>query len=136
MEGVWDDEYEEDDLDYYGEAQEVSEPERKRIKLLDEDPTKEAKKPKIVKNPRPKLDIDAMLNEDKGLPELLRMATDVIFREGHEFEDMKQLLSVMQLWSHRLFPKYTFKDFLAKAEVLGKRRPVKTHIRKVRIGML
>lgn len=141
MEGVWDDEYEEDDfLDYYGEAEEVNEePERKKTKLLDpNDPVqpKQPKKPRIVQNPRPKLDIDRLLSEERGLPELLRMVCSITFRPGKEIKDLKRTLALFQLWSHRLFPKYTFEDFLNKCETLGKKRPIKTHLRKVRIGMI
>lgn len=133
MASIWADEYEEDDfLDNFEEAIEVPEPGGKRAKLLDDDPNslKEPKKPRIVQNPRPKLDMDTMLNEEKGLPELLRMGNHILFQPGQEFQDMKKLFSMMQLWSHRLFPKYTFKDFLMKAEGLGKKRPIKTHLRK------
>lgn len=141
MEGVWDDEYEEDDfLDYYGEAEEVPEPERKKTKLIDpndpDQPPKEPKKPRIVQNPRPKLDVDRLLSEDRGLPELIRMSRSINFKPGREIQDMKRTLAVLELWSHRLFPKYTFHDFLSKCETLGKKRPVKTHLRKVRMGMI
>ena len=140
MEGVWDEDYEEDNfLDYYGEAEEVPEPQRKKTKPLDpEDPNqpKEPKKPRIVQNPRPKLDVDRLLSEERGLPELLRLASNITFKPGKEVQDMKRTLALFELWSHRLFPKYTFNDFLTKCENLGKKRPVKTHIRKVRIGMI
>lgn len=140
MEGVWADEYEDDDfLDYYGEAEEVPEPSAKRTKLLDEDPNakpKEPKKTRIVQNPRPKLDTDRLLTEDNGIPELLREVVSIKFKEGREIQDMKRTLQVMHMWSHRLFPKFTFDDFLARCEVLGKKRPIKTHLRKVRTGMI
>lgn len=140
MEGVWDDDYEEDDfLDYYGEAVEVPEPERKKTKLLDpNDPNqpKEPKKPRVVLNPRPKLDVDRLLSEDRGLPELLKMVSNITFKPGQEVKDMKKTLVLYEHWSHRLFPKYTFDDFLTKCEDLGKKRPIKTHLRKTRLGML
>lgn len=139
MEGVWDDEYEEDDiLDYYGEAEEVNEPERKKTKLLDDDPnaTKEPKKPRIVQNPRPKLDVDRLLLEDKGLPELLRMVAKLEFTPGKEIDDMKRAMAVFELWAHRLFPKFTFADFITKCETLGKKRPIQTYLRKTRLDML
>lgn len=140
MEGVWDDEYEDDDpfLDYYGEAEEVPEPQRKKTKLIDgvEQPAKEPKPKRIVENPRLKLDVDRLLSEDRGLPELLKMASHIMFRPGHEIKDMQRFMALLELWSHRLFPKYTLKDFLAKCEVLGKKRPVKTHLRKIRVGLI
>lgn len=140
MEGVWADDYEEDDfLDYYGEAEEVPEPKKKKTKLVDPndpDQPKEPKKTRIVQNPRPKLDVDRLLSEDRGLPELLRMSAHITFTPGKEVKDMKRTLALFELWSHRLFEKYTLNDFLAKCEALGKKRPVKTHLRKVRIGMI
>lgn len=141
MEGVWADDYEEDDfLDYYGEAEEVPEPGKgtktKIINPDDPDQPKEPKKARIVQNPRPKLDIDRLLDEDRGLPELLRMVSNITFKPGRQFKDMKKTLALFELWSHRLFPKYTFEDFLTKCETLGKKRPVKTHLRKVRLGMI
>ena len=139
MDGVWADDYEDDDfLDYYGEAEEEPEPARKKTKLLDEDhnATKPPKKNRIVQNPRPKLDFDRLLSDEKGLPELLRMVTDITFRPGRELQDMKRTIQMIQFWSHRLFPKYKFDDFLTKCEVLGTKRPVKTHLRKVRLGMI
>lgn len=141
MEGVWADEYEDDDfLDYYGEAEEVPEPERKKTKLIDqpEDPNdpKRGKGPKKpVQNPRPKLDVQRILDE-QGLAELLKMASDITFKPGREVSDMKKTLALVELWSHRLFPKYTFHDFLTKCESLGTKRPIKTHLRKVRLGQI
>lgn len=143
MEGVWDDEYEDDDfLDYYGEAEEVPEPVRKKTKLLDSqdpdnpDQPKPPKKTRVVQNPRPKLDVERLLSDERGLPELLRMASDLTFRPGKEIKDMETTLAVFELWSHRLFPKYTFKDFLTKCQTLGTKRPIKTQLRKVRTGQI
>lgn len=140
MDGVWAEDFEEDDdfLDFYGEAEEVPEPQRKKIKVIDDHPdaAKEPRKIKVVQNPRPKLDVELLLNEERGLPELLRLSNKILFKPGNEMEDMKQTLNIMQSWAHRLFPKYNFQDFLTKAEALGKKRPIKTYLRKTRIGML
>lgn len=87
-------------------------------------------------NPRPKLDMDRLLNQETGLPELLRMMSAITFRQGREIKDMQRTIALMETWSHRLFPRYTFDDFLSKCETLGKKRPIKTHLRKVRIGMI
>lgn len=140
MEGVWADEYEDEDfLDYYGEAEEEPEPQRKKAKLINPDDPDQPKPPKIkkiVQNPRLKLDVDRLLSEDRGLSELLRMSSDITFKPGHEVKNMKSTLALFELWAHRLFPNYTFEDFLNKCETLGKKRPIKTHLRKVRIGMI
>lgn len=140
MDGVWADEYEDDDfLDYFGEAIEVPEPEaRGKAKLIDpNDPDKPQPKPKkVVLNPRPKLDTERLLLEDNGLPELVRSAYDLIYEPDKEIANLRKTLALLEHWSHRLFPKYTFKDFLEKCETLGKKRPVKTHLRKVRSGQI
>jgi len=140
MEGVWADEYEEDDfLDYYGEAQEVPEPEArgKKAKALDpDDPNQPKKVKKPVENPRPKLDVDKLLSEDRGLPQLLHSATNILMKPGDDIENMRKTVNLLQHWSHRLFPKYTFDDFLTKCETLGKKRPIRTHLRKVRTGQI
>jgi hypothetical protein len=138
MEGVWAEEFEDDDfLDNYGEAIEVPEPE-KRSKLIDpNDPDKPLPKPKKpVQNPRPKLDTERLLLEDHGLPQLIRSAYDLMYPPDKEIENLRRTLALLERWSHRLFPKYTFKDFLDKCETLGKKRPVKTHLRKVRTGLI
>lgn len=140
MEGVWADEYEDDDfLDYYGEAEEAPEPGKRKAQLLDpNDPNqpKEPKKPRIVQNPRPKLDVDRLLSDDRGLPELLNMTGNVLYMPGREIEFMRQTLSTLELWAHRLFPRYTFNDVLTRCENLGKKRPIKTHLRKCRLGQI
>lgn len=139
MEGVWDDEYESDNISNLSEAEEVPEKGSRTLKIIgpdDPDQPKEPKKMRIVRNPRPKLDTDRLLTEDRGLPELLNMGREVMFEPGKEVEGVKQTMAMIQLWSHRLFPKYTFRDFLSKTETLGKKRPIKTHLRKVRTGMI
>lgn len=144
--GVWADDYEEENfLDYYGEAEEVPEPMKrgaasgKKAILLDpNDPTQPAKPKvkKVVQNPRPKLDPDRLLLDNEGLPQLIREAYGLMYTPGQEIANLRKTLSMMERWSHRLFPKYTFKDFLDKCETLGKKRPVKTHLRKVRNGLI
>lgn len=139
MDGVWAEEYEDDDfLDNYGEAEEVPEP-QKRGGTIEVDPNDPdvAKKPKrIVMNPRPKLDIDRLLSEERGLRELINSAHGILYKPGKEIENLRKTMALLQHWSHRLFPKYTFKDFLDKCENLGKKRPLKTHLRKVRVGLI
>lgn len=136
MEGVWDDEYEEDDfLDMYGEALEVPEPGQKKTKEVKPDEVEKLKR-KPVLNPRPKLDVERLLNDKDGLPQLLNKAHSLTFTPGKEVEDMRRAISTIEHWAHRLFPKYTSDDFFEKCETLGKKRPVKTHLRKVRIGLI
>lgn len=139
MDGVWADEYEEDDfLDNFGEAIEVPDPEaRGKTKLIDpDDPDQPKKVKKPVENPRPKLDPDRLLSDDKGLSELLRETNRVVLKPGEDIENLRKTITALQYWSHRCFPKYTFNDFLAKCETLGKKRPIKTHLRKTRTGQI
>lgn len=140
MDGVWADEYEDDNfLDYFGEAIEVPEPQKRgEAKLIDPDaPDKPPPKPKkVVQNPRPKLDPERLLLETDGLPQLVRSAYDLMYKPDKEIENLRRTLALVERWSHRLFPKYTFKDFLDKCETLGKKRPVKTHLRKFRTGLI
>lgn len=138
---AYDYDYESDDLlDYYGEAEEVPDKTSTTLKITGSDDTDQAKKQtkklRIVHNPRPKLDADRMLSDERGLPELLRLGSEILFEPGKEVENMKQTLAMIELWSHKLFPKYTFHDFLTKAEALGKKRAIKTHLHKVRQGMI
>lgn len=138
MEGVWADEYEDDDfLDYYGEAVEVPEPEKRgKAKQLDPDDPKAPKPKRIVQNPRPKLDVDRLLDGEKGLIRLIDESRTILYEPGKEIENLRKTMTLLQHWSHRLFPKYTFKDFMDKCETLGKKRPLKTHLRKVRVGLI
>lgn len=140
MEGVWDDEYESDNISEFSEAEEVPDKGPKKLKIIGPDdpdqPAKSSKPRKIVLNPRLKLDADRILSEERGLPALAKMGMEICFEPGKEVEGMKETMAMLELWAHRLFPKYTFRDFLEKAEGLGKKRPVKTHLHKVRKGMI
>ena len=139
MEGVWADEYEDDDfLDYYGEAEEVPEPEKRggTKELGPDEVPMPPKQKRIVQNPQPKLDVDRLLKDEIGLPKLIRESRYVDLEPGKEIENLRKTVTLLHHWSHRLFPKYTFKDFTDKCETLGKKRPLKTHLRKVRIGLI
>lgn len=131
-----DDFIEEDEADFYNmmdeaeEEEEKNEDEDKKTKKIDGTP----KVPRAVTNPRPKLDADRLLDEQRGLPELLKMLSSFTFHPGREVEELRKMLNVYELWAHRLFPKFTFDDFLEKCEALGKKRAIKTHLRKVRSG--
>lgn len=142
MDGVWAEEYEEDDdfLANYGEAIEVPEPGQKAKKAKLIDPEEAEKAPKRLsltrREPRPKLDGDRLLEEQNGLPQLINMARDITFIEGQEVRDLKRTVALVKLWAHRCFSKYTFDDFITKCEKLETKRQIKTHLRKIRIGMV
>jgi hypothetical protein len=54
---------------------------------------------------------------------------------GHEKDDLNQIMFTLESWSHRLFPKLNFPDFLEKMEMLGKKKIVSTYVKKIRLGM-
>lgn len=138
MEGVWDDEYVSDGISEFSEAEEVPEKGPRTLKIIGPEEPDKPQQPRNqrIQKPRLKLDVDRLLSEERGLPELTKMGQDIMFEPGKEVEGMKQTMAMLELWSHRLMPKYTFRDFLGKVETLGKKRPIKTHLHKARKGMI
>lgn len=60
--------------------------------------------------------------------------SDVKFRgKGHEAEDLQRIMARVEHWSHRLFPKFQFDDFIEKVEKLGSKKVVQVvcHIIKL-----
>ncbi|KAI6222102.1 TIMELESS-interacting protein [Aphelenchoides besseyi] len=51
------------------------------------------------------------------------------------YTDLFDVMQRMELWAHRLCPSMTFDDFLIKTEQLGRKRPTKTYMTKLRMGM-
>ncbi|GFY64725.1 TIMELESS-interacting protein [Trichonephila inaurata madagascariensis] len=90
---------------------------------------------RIVKNPRVKFNPERLCGK-RGIPILANHFKDVKFKgKGHEKEDLKKLLNVLELWTHRLFPSMKFEDCLRQIEKLGKKRPVQTCLQKIRLDM-
>ncbi|GBM48530.1 TIMELESS-interacting protein [Araneus ventricosus] len=88
--------------------------------------------PKRVVKPRLKFNPERLCGK-KGLPVLVDHFKDVKFKgKGHEKENLKKLLTTLELWTHRLFPSMKFEDCLRQIEHLGKKRPVKTCVQKIR----
>ncbi|KAM9817573.1 TIMELESS-interacting protein [Neosynchiropus ocellatus] len=94
----------------------------------------EAKR-KSVKRPQPKLDSNR-LTSGRGLPALRTLFEDNPFRgRGHEQEDLRVLMSRMENWAHRLFPKLQFEDFIDRVERLGSKKDVQTCLKRIRLDM-
>ncbi|XP_053720309.1 TIMELESS-interacting protein [Synchiropus splendidus] len=94
----------------------------------------EAKR-KSVKRPQPKLDSNR-LTSGRGLPALRTLFEDTPFRgRGHEQEDLRVLMSRMENWAHRLFPKLQFEDFIDRVERLGSKKDVQTCLKRIRLDM-
>lgn len=56
--------------------------------------------------------------------------------KGHEREDLNAVLKKLEHWAHRLYPNYTFNDFVAQVEKLGKKKELQTHMYRYRHGLL
>lgn len=56
--------------------------------------------------------------------------------KNHEAEDINSIMSRMQHWAHRAFPKMKFDDSLTIIEGLAKKRIIQTHMTKYRLDML
>lgn len=90
---------------------------------------------RVVKNPRPKLNKDRLASA-KGIPELLRLSKNIHWRgKGCELQDLDTTLSVLEHWSHRLFPQLDSDNFFSTLERLGTKREVQTYMRKLRMGL-
>lgn len=100
-----------------------------------ENATKVAPKKRVVKNPQPKLDADK-LKGPRGLMIMEEWFKDIKFKgKGHEKEDLDNVMCRLEQWTHRLFPKFTFDDCLARIEKLGHKKPVNNYVRRIRLDM-
>ncbi|XP_043853173.1 TIMELESS-interacting protein-like [Dromiciops gliroides] len=90
---------------------------------------------KTVKRNLPKLDAQRLISE-RGLPALRHVFDKVKFKgKGHEPEDLKTLIRHMEHWSHRLFPKLQFEDFIGRVEHLGNKKEVQTCLKRIRLDL-
>lgn len=77
------------------------------------------------------------LKSDRGIHTLENYFKDVKFRgKGHEHDDLKNVMRRLEHWAHRLYPNYTFDDFTAQLEKLGKKKELQTHMYRYRHGLL
>lgn len=94
-------------------------------------------KRRTIRKPQLRLNVERMIGAERGVHTLEKYYNDMKYRgKGHEKEDLDNVLKRMEHWAHRLYPKYTFKDFLATAEQLGKKKQLQTHMNRYRQGML
>ncbi|XP_033109559.1 TIMELESS-interacting protein-like [Anneissia japonica] len=90
---------------------------------------------RIVRRPQPKLD-PARLSGDRGIPMLLKHFEKVKFKgKGYETEDLNTLMHTMEHWAHRLCPRMTFDDIIARVEKLGTKKPVQVCVKKIRLDI-
>ncbi|KAJ3648832.1 hypothetical protein Zmor_020604 [Zophobas morio] len=102
-----------------------------------EEANKTTVKPKrVIRNPQPKLNAETLKGK-RGLATLDSYFDRVKFKgRGHEEQDLGVILKTYEYWCHRLFPKYPFDECISKIESLGTKKPVLTHIKKIRFDML
>merc|ERR1719354_935497 len=94
-------------------------------------------KPKrVIKNPQPKLNPERLMGP-RGLLALGEEFKDWKPRgDGHEFQDLDQILSKLNNWTHRLYPKLPFDASLNIIENrLGNKKAVSTYVKKIRMDM-
>ncbi|KRT84103.1 hypothetical protein AMK59_813, partial [Oryctes borbonicus] len=54
----------------------------------------------------------------------------------HEEEDLRMIMKTYEYWCHRLFPKFSFDDCLAKLEKLGTKKDVQVYLKKLRMDLI
>ncbi|XP_053691950.1 protein TIPIN homolog [Sabethes cyaneus] len=100
------------------------------------EPVKVEPKKRTVRNPRVTLNVER-LRGPRGIVDMENYFKNVKFRgKGHEAENLKVIMQRMELWAHRMFPKWTFDDCLDKIESLGKKREMQSYMSKYRMGTL
>ncbi|EFA05870.2 TIMELESS-interacting protein-like Protein [Tribolium castaneum] len=99
-------------------------------------PSKPVKAKRVIRNPQPKLNAER-LKGPRGLAALESHFDRVKYKgKGYEEQDLGVILKTYEYWCHRLFPKYPFDECIAKIEALGSKKPVVTHIKRIRYDLL
>ncbi|CAG0907477.1 unnamed protein product [Cyprideis torosa] len=94
-------------------------------------------KPKriIKRNPIATLN-PARLCGPRGLSDLQNHFKDFKFKgKGHETSDLDAVMTKLEHWAYRLFPKFRFDDTIAQVEKLGDKKAVRVHAKRIRMGM-
>lgn len=90
----------------------------------------------VRRNPVPKLNTER-LKGPSGIHTIEKYFDGFKFYgKGHEKTDLDRILKRLEHWSHRLFPKYHFDDFLARVEQLGSKKDLQVYIKKYRLDMI
>lgn len=89
-----------------------------------------------VRNPIPKLNTER-LKGPNGIQTIEKYFEGFKFYgKGHEKTDLDRILKRLEHWSHRLFPKYHFDDFLTRIEQLGSKKDLQVYLKKYRLDMI
>lgn len=90
----------------------------------------------VVRNPIPKLNTER-LKGPNGIQTIEKYFEGFKFGgKGNEKTDLDRIMKRLEHWSHRLFPKYHFDDFLARVEQLGSKKDLQVYIKKYRLDMI
>ncbi|KAI4468571.1 timeless interacting-related [Holotrichia oblita] len=104
-----------------------------------EDNTEEKKKVKpkrVIRNPRPKIDVET-LKGSKGLLCLQSYFENKKFKgRGSEEQDLRTIMKTYEYWCHRLVPKFSFDDCLAKLEKLGTKKNIQVYLKRIRMDLV
>ncbi|XP_011341926.2 LOW QUALITY PROTEIN: protein TIPIN homolog [Ooceraea biroi] len=79
----------------------------------------------VIRNPAPKLNTER-LKGPNGIQIIEKyFEAFKFYGKGHEKTDLDRIMKRLEHWSYRLFPKYHFDDFLARAEQLGAKKDLR-----------
>ncbi|KAH7691286.1 Protein F23C8.9 [Aphelenchoides avenae] len=92
------------------------------------------KKRQATQKPRPKLN-ELVLTSEKGLRALREQFQDWQVKSSNPYDNLNDMMKKMEYWAHTVYPQLTFDDFLSRAEQLGKKRPVRVQMMKMRMGV-
>lgn len=77
------------------------------------------------------------LKSDRGIHTVENYFKNFKFRgKGYEREDLNAMMKRLEHWAHRLYPNYTFDDFVSQVEKLGRKKEFQTHMYRYRHGLL
>lgn len=77
------------------------------------------------------------LKSDRGIHTVENYFKNMKFRgKGYERDDLNAVMKRLEHWAHRLYPNYTFDDFVAQVEKLGRKKELQTHMYRYRHGLL
>lgn len=77
------------------------------------------------------------LKSDRGVHTIEKYFNGIKFRgKGYERDDLNMVMKKMEHWAHRCYPAYTFDDFIAQVEKLGRKKEMQTHMYRYRHGLL
>ncbi|XP_046438773.1 TIMELESS-interacting protein-like [Daphnia pulex] len=91
---------------------------------------------KLVRSQQLKLDPNRVCGP-RGITAVIQNFKNVKLQgKGHEKSDLETVLSQMEHWAHRLFPKLPFDDCIESVAKLGNNKSVQVYMKRFRMGML